>query len=161
MFGIGWTELVVIAFVLLIFVGPRQLPGMFRKAGQLIGELKAASRELRNQVTTEVRDLEDGFRDSVSPRDIVSDLKSDLEFEVGSPYAAIHRSEAALKKGKERLKEEIQSIKQSIEEDGESGEHAATSGKDDTAEVYRARADTPEKGDGGPVDHAVPTEKKS
>jgi sec-independent protein translocase protein TatB len=109
-FGIGWTEFVVIAIVLLIFVGPRHLPGMFRKVGQIIGELKNASRELRNQVSTEVREIENDLKEAVSPRDLVDEVKGKLDFEVGSPYAAIHRSEKALKK-------EIDSIKKDIEKD--------------------------------------------
>jgi sec-independent protein translocase protein TatB len=109
-FGIGWTEFVVIAIVLLIFVGPRHLPGMFRKVGQIIGELKNASRELRNQVSTEVREIENDLKEAVSPRDLVDEVKGKLDFEVGSPYAAIHRGEKALKK-------EIDSIKKDIEKD--------------------------------------------
>jgi sec-independent protein translocase protein TatB len=114
-FGIGWTEFIVIAFVLLIFVGPRQLPAMFRKLGQVIGELKSASQELRNQVSNEVRDLEADLRESVSPDELIHNIRDDMSFEGDSPYDAARRGEAALKRGKETLSKEIQSIKESIE----------------------------------------------
>ena len=37
MFDLGWTELLVIGIVSLIVVGPKDLPVLFRKAGQFIG----------------------------------------------------------------------------------------------------------------------------
>ncbi len=37
MFGIGWSEFVLIALVLLIFVGPKHLPSVLKKAGMVIG----------------------------------------------------------------------------------------------------------------------------
>ncbi len=115
MFGIGWTEFVVIAFVLLIFVGPRQLPAVFKKAGQIIGELKAASRDLKNQVSSEVREIEEGLR--AASKDLKDDIEQELDLEVGSPYDAVYRGEAALERGKAALKNEIQSLKESVEQD--------------------------------------------
>ena len=109
MFGIGWTEFIVIAFVLLIFVGPRHLPGVLRKVGLVISELKNASRELRTQVTEEVRDLERAVGSVKSPQAFMEDLGKELTEEVGSPYDEIYKAEAA-------VKEEVSSIKASIEE---------------------------------------------
>ena len=40
MFDLGWTELLVIGIVSLIVVGPKDLPVLFRKAGQFIGKAK-------------------------------------------------------------------------------------------------------------------------
>jgi sec-independent protein translocase protein TatB len=114
-FGIGWTEFIVIAFVLLIFVGPRQLPSMFRKLGQIISELRSASQELRNQVSSEVREIEDDLRQSVSPSELLHNIRDDASFEEDSPYDAARRGKEAIKRGKDALKKEIQSIKESIE----------------------------------------------
>ena len=38
MFDLGWTELLVIGIVALIVIGPKDLPVMFRKVGQFVGE---------------------------------------------------------------------------------------------------------------------------
>jgi len=111
-FGIGWTEFIVISLVLLIFVGPRHLPAVFRKTGMIINELKNASRELRNQVSQEVRELEDVIGDVKSPQALIRDLELDITDE-GSPYAEVRRAEA-------EIKEEIVSIKESIENKGSS-----------------------------------------
>ena len=45
MFDLGWTELMVIGVVALIVVGPKDLPGMFRTAGQFMGKAKRMARE--------------------------------------------------------------------------------------------------------------------
>ena len=41
MFGLGWSEMVLVAIVALIVIGPKDLPGMFRTMGQ--GEMDLGS----------------------------------------------------------------------------------------------------------------------
>ena len=50
MFGIGFGELMVIAAVILIAVGPRRLPVMMKSFGRAMREFRKATRELRAQV---------------------------------------------------------------------------------------------------------------
>ncbi len=45
MFGMGWSEMVVIGIVALIVVGPQELPGLFRSVGQYVGKAKGMARE--------------------------------------------------------------------------------------------------------------------
>ena len=45
MFDLGWAELLVIGIVALIVVGPKDLPVMFRRVGQLVGKAKGMARE--------------------------------------------------------------------------------------------------------------------
>jgi Tat protein translocase TatB subunit len=45
MFNIGFSELVVIGVIALIFIGPKQLPEIARTVGKFINELKRASDE--------------------------------------------------------------------------------------------------------------------
>jgi sec-independent protein translocase protein TatB len=49
MFGVSMTELVVIAVVVLIVVGPQKLPGMLRTLGQWIRRLQQLSSDVRHQ----------------------------------------------------------------------------------------------------------------
>jgi sec-independent protein translocase protein TatB len=50
MFGIGVPELVLVAIVALLVVGPKRLPVTLRAIGRAIGEFRRASRELRAEV---------------------------------------------------------------------------------------------------------------
>ena len=45
MFGLGWAEILVAAVVGLIVIGPKELPGVFRKIGQFVGKAKAMARD--------------------------------------------------------------------------------------------------------------------
>jgi sec-independent protein translocase protein TatB len=45
MFGMGWSEIVLISIVALIVVGPKDLPVLFRKVGQFAGKAKGMARE--------------------------------------------------------------------------------------------------------------------
>jgi Tat protein translocase TatB subunit len=100
-FGIGWTEFVLVALVLLIFVGPKHLPGMLKKFVEIIGELKSASREFRNQIEEEIGDVE-------SPSKIVRDVGRDLIQDMPSPYEEMHNAEQATQKEVQRELDEIE-----------------------------------------------------
>ncbi len=45
MFNIGFTELLMIAALALIFIGPKQLPEVARAVGKFLNELRRASDE--------------------------------------------------------------------------------------------------------------------
>ncbi len=50
MFDLGWQELLIIAIVTLIVVGPKDLPMLFNKAGKLVGNIKQISREFFDKI---------------------------------------------------------------------------------------------------------------
>lgn len=58
MFDIGWTELLVIACVAIIVVGPKDLPRMLRTLGQTIGKLRRLSREFQSTFNDALREAE-------------------------------------------------------------------------------------------------------
>jgi sec-independent protein translocase protein TatB len=45
MFGLGWSEMVLIGIVALIVIGPKDLPVMFRTLGQFTGKARQMARE--------------------------------------------------------------------------------------------------------------------
>ncbi len=55
MFDLGWTELLLIAIVALIVVGPRDLPVLFRNVGRWVGKAKGMAREF-SQAMNEAAD---------------------------------------------------------------------------------------------------------
>jgi sec-independent protein translocase protein TatB len=67
MFDIGWTELLVIAVVAVIIVGPKDLPRMLRTLGRYAGKLKRTAGEFRSQFDEAIRDSElDDLRSTMS-----------------------------------------------------------------------------------------------
>ena len=68
MFDIGWSELVVIAVVALIAIGPKELPGVLRMVGQWMGNARKMAAEFQGQFQEAMReaemgDLKKGFDD--------------------------------------------------------------------------------------------------
>jgi sec-independent protein translocase protein TatB len=58
MFDIGWSELVVIGVVALIAIGPKELPGVLRMAGQWIGKVRRMAAEFQGQFQEALREAE-------------------------------------------------------------------------------------------------------
>jgi sec-independent protein translocase protein TatB len=58
MFDIGWQELLLIAVVAIIVIGPKDLPHAVRAVSQFVRQLRGLSREFRNGVSELVREAE-------------------------------------------------------------------------------------------------------
>ena len=94
MFDVGFSELVVIALVALIVIGPERLPKVARTVGVLLGRLQryvndvksdinremqldelkkiqeqvsSQAREMQDSLTTEMRSVEDSLNQSIAP----------------------------------------------------------------------------------------------
>ncbi|MEM5472675.1 Sec-independent protein translocase protein TatB [Hoeflea sp. AS60] len=103
MFDIGWPELLVVAIVLIVVVGPKDLPPMLRAFGRTTKKLRAMASEFRGQFDDALREAElddvkktfdsarklnpmQSIRDAVNPlKDTARDIKSDLEKSVKTP----------------------------------------------------------------------------
>ena len=62
MLGIGWTEMLVIGIVALIFIGPKDLPVVMGRIGKVIGQVQRMGREFQREINKatgldEVRNL--------------------------------------------------------------------------------------------------------
>src|SRR5690348_1678626 len=58
MFGIGWSEFVVIGVVALIAIGPKELPGVLRMVGQTVGKIRRMANEFQGQFQEAMREAE-------------------------------------------------------------------------------------------------------
>jgi sec-independent protein translocase protein TatB len=58
MFDIGWSELLVIAVVAIVVVGPKELPKLMRSFGFYAGKLRRAAAEFRRQFDEAMREAE-------------------------------------------------------------------------------------------------------
>lgn len=73
MFGIGFTELIIILIVALLVVGPERLPEMARQLGTIVRDLRRMYNNLRSDLGPEFDEIEQGIRDlrSLNPREQV------------------------------------------------------------------------------------------
>lgn len=58
MFDLGWSELLVIAVVAIIFIGPRELVPMLRSFGRFAAKMKSMANEFQSQFNDALRDAE-------------------------------------------------------------------------------------------------------
>ena len=89
MFDIGWSELVVIAVVALIAIGPKELPGVLRMVGQWMGKARKMAGEFQGQFQEAMREAEmadlkksfDEVKDvatGMSPGNMMTSLQKDV-----------------------------------------------------------------------------------
>ncbi len=58
MFDIGWSELLVIAVVALVFIGPKELPGVLRNISHWMGKIRRMASEFQSQFQEAMREAE-------------------------------------------------------------------------------------------------------
>ena len=71
MFGLGWAEILVAAVVGLIVIGPKELPGVFRKIGQFVGKAKAMARDFSRAMNDAADDA--GVKDAMDSGNSLKD----------------------------------------------------------------------------------------
>lgn len=82
MFGIGMPELMVIAVIALIVIGPDKLPGLAKTLGRIFGELKKATNEFKEtmEVESKLTEVKKAF-DGINEKDIVDKAEAVNEHE--------------------------------------------------------------------------------
>jgi len=58
MFDLSWSEILVIGTAAIIFIGPKELPGALRTAGQWMAKARSLAREFQNSVDDMIRESE-------------------------------------------------------------------------------------------------------
>ncbi len=82
MFDIGWSELLALVVIAIVFVGPKDLPRMMRTAGQYVAKVRAMAREFQSSFEDLARESElDELRKEVSA----------LKGQVAEPMRALQR----------------------------------------------------------------------
>lgn len=79
MLDIGGSELLVIALVLILVVGPKDLPRVLRSVGQFMAKMRGMTREFKNSIDEMAReaDIDDLRKELNSVSDTVSNSVSD------------------------------------------------------------------------------------
>ncbi|MDR3372535.1 MAG: Sec-independent protein translocase protein TatB [Ancalomicrobiaceae bacterium] len=83
MFGIAWSEILIIGIVALVVVPPKDLPTMMRVVGRWVGQMRRLAYDFQHQVNdalreAEIDDVKKSFSDLTSI-DPLADVKRDLE----------------------------------------------------------------------------------
>ena len=97
MLDVGWTELVVIAIVLIIVVGPKDLPPMLRTFGKMMTKMRGMANDFRQQFDEALKEADldevrktlsdaqklnpaNTIREAMNPlRQMGNDIKADLQ----------------------------------------------------------------------------------
>lgn len=76
MFNIGFSELVILGIIALLFIGPKELPEIARTIGRFLNELKRTTSDLtstmmrpQDQFRDQVNDIFSSIREPVPPHD--------------------------------------------------------------------------------------------
>ena len=56
MFEIAWSELLIVLIVAIVVVGPKELPGLLRTIGRVLGKVRRSADEFRRQFDETMRD---------------------------------------------------------------------------------------------------------
>lgn len=62
MFGIGFSEILLIAVVALVFFGPKRLPELMRQGGRIFVQMRRAANDVRSTFDHVIRQAEDELR---------------------------------------------------------------------------------------------------
>lgn len=79
MFDIGFWEILLIAVVALIVVGPERLPRLIRVTGLWIGRAQASLQSIRSEISKELRAQE--LRDALKKPDNMPDLNEEIRLD--------------------------------------------------------------------------------
>jgi Tat protein translocase TatB subunit len=85
MFGIGMTEMILIAALALVVLGPKKLPDLARSLGKGFAEFKRATNELKSAIDLETKAEEDRYKEEL--RDKYKEKAARLQAEKASEVA--------------------------------------------------------------------------
>jgi sec-independent protein translocase protein TatB len=98
MFNLGWGEILLIGIVALIAIGPKELPGVLRSVGQMLGKVRRMASEFQGQFQEALREADiadlkkhaDDIVSDVSNFDPLSETAKDIEksFTLPDPMAS-------------------------------------------------------------------------
>ncbi len=71
MFGLSFTHLILLAVIVLVFIGPEQLPEVARTVARLLNEWKRATSDIQSSLTNHLKiDLERKLEPPPPPEEI-------------------------------------------------------------------------------------------
>ena len=93
MLSFGWSEIALVVVVIIIVIGPKEIPSFLKQLGSFSKALKKTSRQFRNSLNELAE--EEGLKDIKKSINSISDVKKTLD-------------------PTNHLKDEIESIKETV-----------------------------------------------
>jgi len=90
MFDIGFSELLVIAIVALIVIGPERLPKVARTLGHLFGRMQRYVNDVKADISREI-ELDDLKKMQASMEDAARSFQSSVTQEMGEAESALNK----------------------------------------------------------------------
>ena len=96
MFDIGSPELIIVVIAAIVFVGPKELPGLIRGFGRVLGWFRNITSEIRTaayNLASEVEEAKDPFSDlrkkegvskEMTPEEITNKIMANREMEASA-----------------------------------------------------------------------------
>ena len=139
MFGLGWSEMLIVGIVALIVIGPKDLPQVFQKVGEFTGKARGMAREFSRAMNNAAQ--ESGLNDVSKTLNAAANPRKYGVDKIKEATGMTPKPEEAPEKGPEtaKLSEERQAAKDKI------GESMAKMANERKAREAAAAA---EKGDG-------------
>jgi sec-independent protein translocase protein TatB len=103
MFGLGWSEMMVVGIVALIVIGPKDLPGLFRTMGEFTGKARGMAREFSRAMNAAadesgVRDISSTIKAASNPASFGADkIKEATGMTKGPATQALSEERQAMK----------------------------------------------------------------
>ncbi|MBK6629677.1 MAG: twin-arginine translocase subunit TatB [Betaproteobacteria bacterium] len=95
MFDIAFSELILIALVALVVIGPEKLPGLARTAGHLLGRLQRYVSDVKSDINREIQ-LEELKKMQQQVTESARSLESDLKQDFSSMESTLNESLAQM-----------------------------------------------------------------
>ncbi|MBO9466754.1 twin-arginine translocase subunit TatB [Tropicibacter sp. R15_0] len=157
MFDIGFPELLVIGIVALIVVGPKDLPVLFKKAGQFVGKARGMAREFSRAMNDAadqagVKEAQQAFKTATNPVGTAMDGVKDAAKSMANPLSSIdpdsETGKLSAEREEARKKIEANAARASADRLAREAEAASKRAKELEASMKRDTGDAPDA-DGG------------
>lgn len=77
MFSFGWSEIALVAVIVVVVVGPKEIPNLLKQLGHFSKSLKKISREFKKSLSDIAEDAD--IADVKKSINNITDLKKDLD----------------------------------------------------------------------------------
>ena len=82
MFNLGFSELLILGVIILVFIGPKELPEVARVIARMLNELKRTTSDLRETLLEPKRQIDEVLNQQLDPNhkgDVVPDVPAEPE----------------------------------------------------------------------------------